>query len=118
MLNRQPRLSCYEVQNGQCDSFQECGLVCESDGVYTRPHPEESILYGVVAENLQTFLAMQQQRDRVVPRFVERELRSFLECGILAHGFIRVHCDACGRDRVVPFPVKGGGFVDRVVGGE
>ncbi|PYV31389.1 MAG: hypothetical protein DMG09_25950 [Acidobacteria bacterium] len=43
----------------------------------------------------------------MVPRFVERELRSFLECGVLAHGFLRVHCDACGRDRVVAFSCKG-----------
>jgi hypothetical protein len=34
---------------------------------------------------------------------VERELRSFLQCGILANGFLRVHCNACGKDRVVPF---------------
>ncbi|MFT4542950.1 MAG: hypothetical protein ACI841_004998, partial [Planctomycetota bacterium] len=28
---------------------------------------------------------------RGLPRYVQRELRSFLECGILAHGFARVH---------------------------
>jgi PhnB protein len=38
--------------------------------------------------------------DRHMPRFVERELRSFLQCGILANG---VHCDDCRKDRVVPF---------------
>jgi len=38
-----------------------------------------------------------------VPRFVERELRSFLDCGVPAHGFLRVHCDACGRERPVAF---------------
>jgi hypothetical protein len=45
-----------------------------------------------------------------VPRFVERELRGFLRCGILAHGFVRVHCDGCGLDRVVAFSCKGRGF--------
>jgi hypothetical protein len=45
-----------------------------------------------------------------VPRFVERELRGFLRCGILAHGFVRVHCDDCGLDRVVAFSCKGRGF--------
>jgi len=34
---------------------------------------------------------------------VEREFRGYLECGILAHGFVRVHCDACGCDRLVAF---------------
>jgi hypothetical protein len=60
-----------------------------------------------VAEQLETFLARQRERDRLVPRFVERELRSFLECGILAYGFVRVYCDACRQDRVVPFSCKG-----------
>jgi hypothetical protein len=59
---------------------------------------------------LETFLARAQARERPVPRFVERELRGFLRCGILAHGFVRVHCDECGLDRVVAFSCKGRGF--------
>ena len=39
-----------------------------------------------------------------------REVRGFLDCGILARGFIRVHCDACGKDRVVAFSCKGRSF--------
>jgi hypothetical protein len=72
--------------------------------------PEESVLYGVVQAELETFLARAHARERPVPRFVERELRSFLRCGILAHGFVRVHCDDCGLDRVVAFSCKGRGF--------
>jgi hypothetical protein len=68
---------------------------------YARRRPEESVLYGVVQTELETFLARALARERPVPRFVERELRGFLGCGILAHGFVRVHCDACGLDRVV-----------------
>ena len=60
--------------------------VCESAAVYCPHHPEESVLFAVVAEQLETFLARQRERDRLVPRFVERELRSFLACGILAYG--------------------------------
>jgi hypothetical protein len=33
--------------------------------------------------------------------FVEQEFRATLRCGVLAHGFLRVHCDACRLDRVV-----------------
>jgi hypothetical protein len=84
--------------------------VCETAPVYCPRNPEESILYGVVAAQLETFLERQQRRDRIVPRFVERELRSFLECGILANGFLRVYCDACRKDRLVPFSCKGRGF--------
>jgi hypothetical protein len=41
---------------------------------------------------------------------VEREFRAYLECGILAHGFLRVHCRDCGFDRLVAFSCKGRGF--------
>jgi len=77
---------------------------------YARRRPEESVLYGVVQKELETFLARAQARERLVPRFVERELRGFLRCGILAHGFVRVRCDGCGLDRVVAFSCKGRGF--------
>ena len=77
---------------------------------YARHRPDESVLYGVVQTELATFLARAQARERHVPRFVERELWGFLRCGILAHGFVRVHCDGCGLDRVVAFSCKGRGF--------
>ena len=68
---------------------------------YERHLPEETVLYGVVQSELESFLA--RVRERPLPRFDEREFRGFLECGILAHGFLRVHCDDCGRDRIVAF---------------
>ena len=80
--------------------------VCQSACKYRPRRPEESVLYGVVAGHLETFLARQRDRGRLVPRFVERELRAFLDCGILARGFLRMHCDACGQDRVVPYYCK------------
>jgi Transposase zinc-binding domain len=93
--------------------FVCCGMgavVCESACEYRPRRPEESVLYGVVAGHLETFLAQQRERGRVVPRFVERELRAFLDCGIPARGFIRMHCDACGLDRVLPYSCKRRGF--------
>jgi hypothetical protein len=36
-------------------------------------------------------------------RFVQHELRAFLRCGVLAYGFLRLHCDDCGHDRRVAF---------------
>ena len=45
-----------------------------------------------------------------VARFVEREVGAYLECGVLAHGFLRAHCDGCGHDRLVAFSCKGRGF--------
>ncbi len=45
-----------------------------------------------------------------MPRFIEQEFYAFLRCGILAHGFLRLHCDDCGFDRLVPFSCKRRGF--------
>src|SRR5439155_8927050 len=80
----------------QCSSFE-----------YLPRKPEETVLYRVVAEQLETFLSRQQDRERPAPKFVEQEFRSFLECGIPSYGFVRVHCDSSGRDRVVAFSCKG-----------
>jgi len=83
-----------EAEGGDYISPDRGSVVCDSTAVYRPRNAEESILYSVVAENLETFLSRQWERDRPVPRFVERELRLFLNCGIPALGFLRVHCDA------------------------
>jgi hypothetical protein len=66
-----------------------------------------------VREHLETFLQQARTADpdgAGVPSFVEAELRRFLKCGVLAHGFARFHCDTCGTDRLVAFTCKGRGF--------
>lgn len=35
---------------------------------------------------------------------------AFLECGILAHGFLRLRCGDCGHDKLVAFSCKRRGF--------
>jgi hypothetical protein len=77
---------------------------------YRRREPEHTVLYRVVQDHLQTFLA--QARDQNpngcgMPSFIEREFTRYLECGVLAgNGFVRVHCDDCGHDRLVAFSCK------------
>ena len=58
---------------------------------YAPRRPEETLLYEVVAQELETFLERQQERDRLVPHFVEQEFRSFLDCGVLARGSVIPH---------------------------
>jgi hypothetical protein len=50
---------------------------------YVRHCPEQSVLYGVVQRELETFLAHAGSRGQPVPRFVEQELRAYLRCGVL-----------------------------------
>ena len=77
---------------------------------YTPRSPEQTLLHRVVREQLEPFLARARARERPAPHFVEQELRAFLRCGLLAHGFLRLHCDECGHDRLVPFSCKRRGF--------
>ena len=86
--------------------------------VYQRRRPERSAAYQVVRQNLETWLA-QRRAGRLaagadwvvdpVPGYVERDLRKFLECGILAHGFARACCEKCGQDFLVAYSCKGRG---------
>jgi hypothetical protein len=77
---------------------------------YARHDPEKTLLHEVVREQLEGFLASASHRDQPVPRFIEQQLRAFLRCGVLAHGFLRLHCDECGHDRLVAFSCKRRGF--------
>ena len=86
--------------------------------VYQRRRPERSVAYQVVQQNLETWLARRSAggldagADWVVdpvPAYVERDLRKYLECGILAHGFARARCEKCGQDFLVAYSCKGRG---------
>jgi len=77
---------------------------------YRPRNPEQSVLYRTIAGNLETFLARQQERGRHVPQFVERELRAFLQCGVLACGFLRLRCQSCGKDKLLALSCKGRGI--------
>ena len=77
---------------------------------YERHEPEKALLHQVVREQLEGFLARSSLREQPTPRFIEQELRAFLRCGVLAHGFLRLHCDACGHDRLLAFSCKRRGF--------
>jgi hypothetical protein len=79
--------------------------------VRRRREPERGALHQVLLGHLQTFLACVDERAGPgLPAFVRRELYRYLDCGILANGFARVHCAQCGRDELVAFSCKGRGF--------
>ena len=59
---------------------------------YQRHKPEESVLYKIVQENLETFLSMvREETGQPLPDFVEKEFYEYLRCGILAHGSVVTH---------------------------
>jgi hypothetical protein len=84
--------------------------------VYLRRQPERSVLYQAVRDHLPTFLSVAAEAEREVPKFVRREMESFLDCGILARGCVRVRCRGCGFDRLVAFSCKGRGLCPSCAG--
>jgi hypothetical protein len=85
------------------------GLACTTSD-YEPRRPEDTLLYQTVADQLEPFLASARERGQPAPRFIEQELRAYLRCGIPAHGFLRLHCDDCRQERLVPFSCKRRGF--------
>ncbi len=78
-----------------------------SPGYRRRRQPEQTALYRIVQQHLEAFLEEARERyARGLPRYVEQELRAYLKCGILAHGFARAECRLCGAPLLVAFSCK------------
>src|ERR671924_1093630 len=85
---------------------------------YTPRDPSQTVLYTVIAEHLETFLASLNDDPNAtgLPLYVEREFYDYLRCGILAHGFLRLGCDTCKHELLVPFSCKRRGFCPSCAG--
>ena len=79
---------------------------------YEPRDPSRTILYHVIADHLETFLAsLDADPDATgLPAYVQREFYGYLRCGILAHGFLRLGCDTCHKELLLPFSCKRRGF--------
>jgi len=76
---------------------------------YQPRNPESTALYQIVQQHLETFLEHMRERTAHgygLPRFIERTLYSYLECGVLARGFCRVRCEGCGYEMLLAFSCK------------
>ena len=76
---------------------------------YARRRPEESDLHRIVKAWLPRFLE-QSESAGGLPAFVIRALESYLECGVLKHGFARVRCPVCRDDLLVGLSCGGRGL--------
>jgi len=74
---------------------------------HQRHRPETTVLFALVKEHLAAFLALAAERYVApLPKYVVRAFTEYLRCGLLEHGFLRVRCDACRKDRLVAFSCK------------
>ena len=85
---------------------------------YEPRDPSRTVLYHVIAEHLETFLASLADDPEAtgLPAYVQREFYDYLRCGILAHGFLRLGCDTCHHELLVPFSCKRRGFCPSCAG--
>jgi hypothetical protein len=85
---------------------------------YAPRDPSGTVLYHVIAEHLETFLASLADDPEAMglPAYVQREFYDYLRCGILAHGFLRLGCDTCQHELLVPFSCKRRGFCPSCAG--
>jgi hypothetical protein len=51
-----------------------------------------------------------------LPAYVQREFDDYLQCGILAHGFLRLGCDTCKKEVLLAFRCKRRGFCPSCAG--
>ncbi len=80
---------------------------------YQRREPEKTALYQISNSNLEACLEQARERSKHgfgYPRFVERDLEKFLDCGLLRRAFVRVRCSDCANERLIAFSCKGRGF--------
>ena len=83
------------------------GTVSTRSDAYARHDPSATVLHGLVAKHLESFVRFAQERSgKALPRYVVDELRGYLRCGDLACGFGRARCAGCGHDMLVAFSCK------------
>ena len=69
------------------------------------------MLYRLAQQHAASLFAQAEAAARAdLPQFVRDEFDTFLDSGILAHGFLRLRCGDCGHDKLVAFSCKRRGF--------
>src|SRR5215470_18548358 len=85
---------------------------------YAPRDPSHTVLYTVIADHLETFLASLADDPEAtgLPAYVQREFYDYLRCGILAYGVLRLGCDTCKHEVLVPCSCKRRGFCPSCAG--
>lgn len=73
---------------------------------YARHVPERTLLYALVQAHYPDFIARLEAEDRPLPEYVREEFETYLRCGVLEHGFLRVVCEHCRAERLVAYSCK------------
>jgi hypothetical protein len=79
---------------------------------YEPRDPSYTVLYKVVVDHLETFLASLDTDPpaKGLSVYVQRKFYDYLQCGILVHGFLCLGCDTYKHERLLAFSCKRRGF--------
>ena len=85
---------------------------------YEPRDPSSTVLYKVIAEPLETFLAsLDDDPDaKGLPDSGQREFYDDLQCGIMAQGFLRLGCESCKKEILLACSCKRRGFCPSCAG--
>jgi hypothetical protein len=71
-----------------------------SGGQARTSSPENTALYQLIQNHVETFFAqVEAQTEHSLPCNIKAEFDVFLECGILANGFLRLRCGSCHHEK-------------------
>ena len=74
---------------------------------YASRRPHATVLYQLVKDHFAEFHRYATESyDKPLPRYVEKEIRGYLQCGDFAHGFVQLVCQRCANEVLVPFSCK------------
>jgi hypothetical protein len=85
---------------------------------YAPRDPSRTVLSTVIADPLETFLAACEADPAAqgLPAYVQRALYDYWQCGLLAHGCLRLGRDTCQQELLLPFSCKRRGFCPSCAG--
>jgi len=77
---------------------------------YEQRKPEETLLYQLIEQYYPELKTTMEDQGRPLPMYVQEEFDAYLKCGRLEHGFLRVQCESCHQEILLPYSCKRRGF--------
>lgn len=87
-----------------------------SGPTYRPREPKNGLLYETIAGHLEDFIYESRVNEKTIPDYVFSEFDSYLKCGVLEHGFIKLECENCKTSQLVAFSCKKRGFCPSCIG--
>ena len=84
--------------------------------LYRPKTPGSGVLFQVIQRDFATFRSEREAEERPLPRYIEKEFEAYIRCGVLGHGFVRLKCNGCTHEKLLPFSCKKRGFCPSCLG--